>query len=151
MVYITFINYLRTMKIRSGAHGDPRSGWSIQRSLKRYKVLSALLMIMAIFIGVIAIGVYAEDIGRSSDTAMIGIGVPVSEPQNISEAEVIVEAEPEYESSNESADIKSMEQAEEDRMNSIMIFGSMTLLIATPFIMQAGNHPYFVTRRKLTI
>ena len=150
MVYIAFINYLRTMKLRSRNNGNSGSYNRTNAPQRRCKVLSSLIMIIAVSIWVITIGVYAEDVGRSSDTAKIGFGVTVSEPQNISEAEIIVEAEPEYYSSNESADIKSLEQAEKDRVNWIMVMGSMTLLILTPFILQAGNHPYFTSRRKLT-
>lgn len=138
------------MKIRSRANGNTGPSRLVHRPPIRIQVLFALLMIMAISIGAITIGVYAEDTGRSSDTAKIGIGVTASEPQNISEAEVIVKTELEYESNNESADIKSKEQAEEDRINSIMIFGSTILLITTPFIMQAGKHLYYVNRRELT-
>ena len=138
------------MKLRSKTYGSPQSGLLIHRPLKRYKILSSVLMIMAVSIWVMTIGVYAEDIGRSSDTTTMGVGVPACEPQNISHSEAIAEIEPEYESGNESVDIKSIEQSEEDRINSFMIFGSTILLILTPFIVQASNHPYFISRRKLT-
>ena len=150
MVYIICIKYLLTMELIPRINENPRSCKGTNRPQRRGKILSTLLMIMIISTWVITIGVYAEDIGRSTDTAKIGLGVPISEVQNISETEAVLEAEPEYEFSNESSDIKSMEQAEEDRINSILIFGSTTLLILTPFIMQAGNHLNFTNRRKLT-